>query len=162
MVLVPANCVRASKLRLGGNLRPAGDSRWGRKCASGRKPAFGLLSAFGPAKRVWPAKRVSPAEFEQCFTSKRLTTSKPTSRQQARSPNAPSHSGTMPTGEQAGPDGTPPKALNFPYFRCQHLLFLLSILFRHGRSCVLVAWKRLNRHVPLTPRNHDRCWGCRS
>ena len=37
--------------------------------------------------------------------------------------------------------------INFPYFRCQRLLFLLSILVRHGRSCVLVAWKRLNRHV---------------
>ena len=42
-----------------------------------------------------------------------LKTSKPTSRLQARSPNAPSHRGRMPTREQAGPDGTPPKALNY-------------------------------------------------
>ena len=56
LYLVPANCVRASKLRLGGNPRPAGDSRWGRQCASGRPSAFGLLLVFGPAKRVWPAK----------------------------------------------------------------------------------------------------------
>ena len=76
LLLVPANCVRASKLRLGGNLRAAGDSCWGRQCAFGRKSVSSLVFAFGPAKRVWaakrvwPVKRVSPAEFEQCSTSK--------------------------------------------------------------------------------------------
>ena len=124
LFLVPGNCVRASKLRLGGNPRPAGDSRWGRRCASGRQSVFGLLLAFG----LWPGKTRLASKAR--FTSKirtmlhqqgdfppanALTTSKPTSRQQARSANAPGHSGTMPTGEQAGPDGTPPKALNFSY-----------------------------------------------
>ena len=28
--------------------------------------------------------------------------------------------------------------INFPYFRCQHLLFLLVMLFWHGQSCALV------------------------
>ena len=127
MFLVPANCVRASKLRFGGNPRPAGDSRWGRRCASGRQSVSGLLLAFGPAKRVWPGKTRLASCSKARFTSKirtllhqqgdsppanTLATSKPTSRKQARSPNAPSHSGAMPTGEQAGPDGTPPKALN--------------------------------------------------
>ena len=89
-VLVPANCVRASKLRLGGNSRPAGDTRWGRQCAFGRPSVFGLMFAFGPAKRVWPwpanrvspAKRVSPAEFGHIFTSKS------SSHQQAHLPPA--------------------------------------------------------------------------
>ena len=48
-----------------------------------------------------------------------LITSKPTSHQQTRSPNAPSHSGRIPTGEQAGPGGrgTPPKALYIIHIR---------------------------------------------
>ena len=111
--------------------------RSGQQIAFGRQSAPGRRFALGPAMRVRPAIRVRPTvgvwpgktrlASKARFTSRirkvlhqqgdfppanPLTTSKPTSRQQARSPNDPSYSGTMPTGEQAGPDGTPPKALN--------------------------------------------------
>ena len=78
LVLVPANCVRASKLRF---------AHVGRKFAFGRQfafwPAIRVLpeNRVRPAVCVWPgrvspAKRVSPADLEQCFISK------PTSHQQ--------------------------------------------------------------------------------
>ena len=111
--------------------------RSGQQIAFGRQSAPGRRFALGPAMRVRPVIRVRPTvgvwpgktrlASKARFTSKirtmlhqqgdfppanTLTTSKPTSRKQARSPNGPSHSGAMPTGEQAGPDGTPPKALN--------------------------------------------------
>ena len=118
-----------SKLRSGQQIS------FGRQFASGRKFALGLDTCVRPVIRVrpnvcvWPGKArlASKARFTSRIRTmlhqqgdfppaNALTTSKPTSRQQARSPNAPSHSGAMPTGEQAGPDGTPPKALNF--LRC--------------------------------------------
>ena len=73
---------------------------------------------LGKGVGVWqcPAMRVSPwpAEFEQWFTSKTtskfppasaltMATRKPTCHQPARSPNAPSHSGRMPTGRSSRP-----------------------------------------------------------
>ena len=94
-------CVGAS------NVRPAGNPRSAYCLRLARRNAFGQQSAFHRQN----SNNVSPENDSPSANA--LTTSKPTSRQQSRSPNAPSHSGRMPTGEQAGPDGTPPKALNF-------------------------------------------------
>ena len=132
----PANCVWAAirarpAIRVGaGDARPAGNpcSAYCRRLA--RQNAFGQQSAFHQqnSNNASPANDFPPANP--------LTTSKPTSRQQARSPNAPSHSGTMPTGEQAGPDGTPPKALNlFRWLASNtHLLGCSGIITRSSHS----------------------------
>ena len=82
LVLVPANCVRASKLRLGGNPRPAGDSRWGRRCASGRQPVFGLL--FG----VWPGKTRLASKARFTSRIRTIIHQQTTSHQQIHSPPA--------------------------------------------------------------------------
>ena len=137
--------------------------RSGQQIAFGRQPAPGRRIALGPAMRVRPAIRVRPTvgvwpgktrlASKARFTSRirtmlhqqgdfppanALTTSKPTSRKQARSPNALSHSGAMPTGEQAGPDGTPPKALNtFDVGGTNLPLVLLFLLF--CRMCLQVG-----------------------
>ena len=89
-----------------------------------------------------------------------LTTRKPTCHQPARSPNAPSHSGRMPTGDQAGPDGTPPKVLHFQlgswaavpaYVAFSHASLRMALYgagpMRDGRGAWL--WSSL---VPMPPR----------
>ena len=88
----PDVCVWPGKARLGSKARLASKART--RFTSRIRTMFHRQHDFPPANA--------------------LSTSKPTPRQQARSPNTPSRSGRMPTGEQAGPDGTPPKALNFP------------------------------------------------
>ena len=114
---------------------------------------------------VWPgntrlaSKACLATGSKACFTSRirtmshqqndfppanALTAIKPTPRKQARSPNAPSNGGRIPTGEQAGPDGTPPKALNFLQ---PHLYF--SRLTRHCLFCrrfgLTCRWRELAR-----------------
>ena len=129
-----------SKLRSGQQIS------FGRQFASGRKFALGLdtrvrpVICVRPDVCVWPGKARLGSKARLAskartrFTSRirtmfhrqhdfppanALSTSKPTPRQQARSPNTRSHSGRMSTGEQAGPDGTPPKALNI-CLTCDH------------------------------------------
>ena len=119
-----------SKLRSGKQIS------FGRQFASVRKFALGLEACVRPVIRVrpdvcvWPGKSrlaskarlASRTMFHQQNDSppaNALTTSNPTSRQQARSTHvhASSHGGRIPTGEQAGPGGTPPKALNLRTWR---------------------------------------------
>ena len=119
----PAKCVRAairirSAIRVGaGNAHSAGNPcsacclRLARHSACGQQMKARLASK---------ARFTSRAMFHQqndVPPANALTTSKRSPHQQTRFPNAPGHSGRVPTGEQhgeqAGPDGTPPKALNY-------------------------------------------------
>ena len=101
-------------------MRPAGNPRSAYCLRLARQNTFGQQSAFHQQN------------------SNSLTTSNSTSRQRACSPDAPSHSGRMPTAEQAGrpgPDGTPPKALNVKFCIGNGHVFLMCRVRRVRQVC---------------------------